>query len=178
MALLAMMRRLSVSFAYQPKYSKARLRDIVTRYIGVMRTLGHQPNCSVAFDVGGEHYGPSQVRGWLLKDTRPDNAGSRYVLLEDGDVWREVEATKSLPDEAEGLRVWLNCPDDGLVTLLMRSQASARLNGDPFFESEEHVDLIERVVADRRLEHEPFRDPERRARNETDSVDNARSSGV
>jgi len=63
------------------------------------------------------------------------------------------------------LRVRLNGPDDGLVTLLVRSQANARLNGDAFFEREEQVDLIERVAADRRQEQESFRGPERRSRS-------------
>jgi hypothetical protein len=151
-----------VSYAYQPKYPKAKLREIVIKYLGVMRTLGHRPNCSVTFGAEGKASGASCARGWLLKDARPGSGGGRHVLLEDGDVWREVGPAVSLPGDTYGLSVWLNGPDDGLVTLLVRSQANARLNGDPFFEREEHVELIEHAVDDRRQVQEPFRGQERR----------------
>ena len=76
-------------------------------------------------------------------------------------MWREVAS----PIGGGGTPVWLNGPDDDLVTLLARSQANVRVGGDGFFASEEHVELGggAHAVADRRAEQLPYPGPDRRA---------------
>jgi hypothetical protein len=164
-----------MSYSYQPKYPKTKLHEIVTKYIATMRTMRFEPNCSVAFGVASREDqagspGPGEagaagpesradVRGWLLKDPRAGTSSKRYLLLEDGDVWREVDAG------AEGRPTWLEGPDDDVVTLLAQSQAKARMGGDPYLETEEHVQLQPHVVTDRRQEQHPYQGPERRRRD-------------
>lgn len=148
---------------YQPRFPKAKLHEIVTKYVASMTLAGRAANCSVAFarEDGGQSR--ANVRGWLLKDPRPENAGNRCLLLADGDVWREVERPASGGADAAGIRTWLNGPDDDLVTLLARSLANARTGGGGFLEDEEHVDLSPHTVADRRHEQQPHGESERRA---------------
>jgi len=152
-----------VSYSYQPKFPRAKLREIVTKYQGVMATLGKAPNCSVAFVDADGSPSPARVRGWLLKDPRPEADGHRYVLLTDGDVWCEVEPSTGDGEGPGAQRIWLNGPDDDLVTLLARSQANVRTGGGGFLEDEEHVELDAYLVTDRRQEHHPHAGPERRS---------------
>lgn len=156
-----------MSYSYQPKYPRTKLHEIVTKYLATMRTMRFEPNCSVAFGAAGPEdraggAGPesrADVRGWLLKDPRAGASSKRYLLLEDGDVWREVDAG------AEGRPTWLEGPDDDVVTLLAQSLAKARMGGDPYLETEEHVQLQAHVVTDRRQEQHPYQGPERRRRD-------------
>jgi hypothetical protein len=145
-----------MSYSYQPKHPKSKLHEIVTKYIASMRALHFEANCSVAFGEGGPA-SPGAVRGWLLRDPRSADHRQRYLLLEDGDVWREVDA-----EAGGGERTWLAGPDDEVVTLLAQSLAKARMGVDPFLETEEHVQLQTHVVTDRRHEHHPYQGPERR----------------
>jgi hypothetical protein len=153
-----------LAYEYQPKFPRQKLREVVMKYLEAMRSIRYEPNCGVAFSADGQAVADPRVRGWLLKDTRPGGAGSRYVLLEDGDVWREVEQPQAAPGAGPGERVWLEGPDDDLVTLLARSQANARLGLDAYLEREEEVELLIKVVADRRAEQKPFDGPERRSK--------------
>jgi len=148
---------------YQPKYPRAKLREITTKHITVLRTLGLTPNCTVAFVGADGTGGACQAGAWLLKDPQSPAGGRRYILLSDGDVWREVEAPASAPGEPSGERVWLSGPDDDLVILLSRAQTNARLGGSGFLEDEECVLLDAHVVADRREEQQPHQGPERRS---------------
>lgn len=152
-----------MSYTYQPKFPKAKLREIVTKYEAVMQTLGMAPNCSIAFVGADGSVSPAHVRGWLLKDPGPQADGPRCVLLPDGDVWREVEPPASAGQDPGTQRIWLNGPDDDLVTLLARSQANVRTGGNGFLEAEEHVELNPHVVTDRRQEQHPHEGPERRS---------------
>lgn len=143
---------------YQPKYPRDKLRSIVTKHLEAFRLAGLCPNCAVSF---GQTPAPDgQVRGWLIEDPRERVAAVRYLLLDDGDVWREVEAPHDVGEAAD--RVWLSGPDDELVTLLVRAQKDARLGGRACLVPEERVDLAARVVADRRERHQPLSGPERR----------------
>ena len=153
-----------MSYTYQPKFPKAKLRQIVTKYEAVMQTLGKAPNCSIAFVGADGSVNPAHVRGWLLKDPSPQAGGQRYVLLTDGDVWREVEPPTGAGQDPDDQHIWLNGPDDDLVTLLARSQANARTGGSGFLEVEEHVELDPRLVADRRQGQHSREGPERRSR--------------
>jgi len=151
-----------VSYTYQPKFPKAKLREIVTKYEAVMKTLGKAPNCSVAFVGADGSVSPARVRGWLLKDPSPQADGQRCALLSDGDVWREVEPPSGAGQDRDDRRIWLNGPDDDLVTLLARSQANVRIGGNGFLEAEEHVELDPHLVTDRRQEEHSHEGPERR----------------
>ena len=131
---------------YQPKFPKGKLHEVVTKYIDNMEKLGREPNCEIGFDDGRAASGAA-VRGWLLRDPQAGAGAPRYVLLNDGDVWREVEAPATVPGEG-GVRTWLNAPDDDIVLLLNRSLANARMGGPGFLEAEEQVQL--HVVGDRR----------------------------
>ena len=153
-----------VSYTYQPKFPKAKLREVVTKYEAVMQTLGKAPNCSVAFVGADGSVSPAHMRGWLLKDPGPQAGGQRYLLLTDGDAWREVEPPAGADQDPDEQHIWLNGADDDLVTLLALSQANVRTGGTGFLEGEELVELDPRVVADRRQEQHPYGGPERRSR--------------
>ena len=146
---------------YHPKFPKAKLHEVVTNYITAMRRLGRNAKCTVTFVRRDGSASPASVHGWLLKDTRPESGGNRYLLLEDGDVWRDVESPTA-SGAAAGQREWLLGPDDDLVSLLARSLANAQTGGSGFLEEEEHVELRPYVVADRRREQHPYDGPERR----------------
>ena len=148
-----------MSYSYQPKFPQAKLREIVTKYEAVMQTLGMAPNCSIAFVGADWSVSPAHVRGWLLKDPSPQADGQRCVLLPDGDVWREVEPPVSAGQDPNDQCIWLNGPDDDLVTLLARSQANVRTGGNGFVEAEEHVELDPHLVTDRRREQHPRQGP-------------------
>ena len=145
---------------HHPKFPKAKLHAAVTNYVDSLRALGRDPTCSVAFVRRDGSVSPASVRGWLLKDTRPGSGMNRYLLLEDGDVWRDVLS----PIAPEAQREWLLGPDDDLVSLLARSLGDAQIGGSGFLENEERVELRPYVVADRRGEQHPYDGPERRQR--------------
>lgn len=148
---------------YHPKYPKAQLHEVVTHYIASMHTLGRNPKCSVGFVRRDGSVSPATVRGWLLKDTRPHGGMNRYLLLEDGDVWRDV-VSPTEPGAAGGQREWLLGPDDDLASLLAHSLADAETGGSGSLEDEERVELRPYVVADRRREQQPYDGSERRQR--------------
>jgi hypothetical protein len=152
-------RRFGVNY-YQPKDPKAKLHEVATTYIAAMLKVGFAPNCSVAFSNESGAVSPDTVRGWLLKDPEPEAQGARYVVLDDGDVWREVEAPAP-EGGGESRRTWLNGLDDDAVMLLHHSLRSARMSGDGYLEQEEHVQL--RVLDDRRHQQASHPGPERRA---------------
>ena len=146
--------------AYRPKDPKAKLQEIVKRHLGVLRTMRLSPNCDVSFVLADGSVCEAAVRGWLLRDPQA-SVPRRYLLLDNGDVWREVEQPAVVG--AEGGRVWLNGPEDDLVMLLSHSQASARMGRDGLLEDEASVLLDPHLVADRRAGPQPHDGPERRA---------------
>jgi hypothetical protein len=105
-----------------------------------------------------------QLEGWLVDDRRPENSGDKYLLLDDGDVWRAKthESSSSAALDA-AVDAWLAEPNDDLVTLLARSLADARMGGSGWLaEVDEHD--VERVT-DRRSGRQPHQGPERRGDN-------------
>jgi len=143
---------------YQPKYPRAKLRGIVMKHLAALRLAGLAPNCSVVFGEAPPQ--GDRGRGWLLEDPRQRVATVRYLLLDDGDVWREVEPPHDAAETVE--RIWLSGPDDDLVTLLIKAVNDARREGAACLVPEERVDLATRVVTDRREGHQPLGGPERR----------------
>jgi hypothetical protein len=146
--------------AYRPRDPKAKLQEIVTRHLGVLRTMRLTPNCDVSFVGADGRVGDTAVRGWLLRDPQA-TVPRRYLLLDDGDVWREAEQPAA--DGEQGERVWLNGPDDDFVALLARSQASARMERNGLLEEETRVLLDPHLVSDRRTEARCHGGPERRS---------------
>jgi hypothetical protein len=139
----------TVSYTYQPRDPRAKLREVSAKWVSAMRVAGHAPNRDVVFERDSPGPEPAHARGFLVDDRRPDAAGSRYLVLEDGDVLRA-------PEER-----WLPEPDDQLVTLLAKALADARMGGSGWLADGDGD--VERVP-DRRGEQLPHQGPERRSR--------------
>jgi hypothetical protein len=135
-----------MSYAYQPRDPRAKLREVVAKWVSAMRVAGRAPNRDVAF-VGLSAEPEPRARGFLVDDRRPDAAGSRYLVLEDGDVLRAPEAH------------WLPEPDDQFVTLLAKALADARMGGSGWL-ADGDGDVEQ--VPDRRGEQLSHQGPERR----------------
>jgi hypothetical protein len=137
---------------YRPRDPRAKLREVATNWTLSMRIAGRAPNCGVVFGEDGSPYDGPQARAWLVGDRRPETRGDRYVIMDDGDVWR------ARTDDAAQGKSWMTAPDDDLITLLARSLGDARLGGAGWLE------LVGRAeqVADRRQEKLTHTGPERR----------------
>ena len=139
---------------YRPRDPRGKLREVATNWTLSMRIAGRAPNCGVVFgEIGSPHVAP-QAQAWLVGDRRPETRGDRYVILDDGDVWR----ARTTPSPEGASASWMTAPDDDLVTLLARSLGDARLGGAGWLE------LVGRAeqVADRRQERLTHPGPERR----------------
>jgi hypothetical protein len=120
-----------------------------------MRVAGRAPNCGVVFGDDVSPHAHPQARGWLIGDRRPETRGDRYLIMDDGDVWRA--RTSGVP--AESRPAWMTEPDDDLITLLARSLGDARLGGAGWLELVGRAEKVE----DRRRERSLRAGPERRA---------------
>ena len=138
---------------YRPRDPRGKLREVTTNWTLSMRVAGRAPNCGVIFGRDAAPHGGPQARAWLVGDRRPETRGDRYLILDDGDVWR------ARADSPEGASAWMTAPDDDLVALLARSLGDARLGGAGWLEL---VGKAERVD-DRRCERLQHEGPERRA---------------
>jgi len=166
-----------VTYNYRPKDPRAKLREVVLKYVESMRTAGRTPNLGVVFDGGAAPAEQAQAYGYLLEDRRN---GRRYILMEDGDVLCDDrqgagrDAGKELSPErsymflasAEGVpnppdNPWMGEPDDELVTLLARSLADARMGGAGWMVGAAE-EVEPRPVPDRRVAQHSHQGPERR----------------
>jgi len=149
-----------VSYCYQPKDPKGKLREVVSKYVSAMRVAGRTPNCAVYFDGSDAEETSPHAHGYLVLDRRPEAGGVRYLFLEDGDVLHA-------PGQS-----WLEETNDELVSLLARSLADARMGGTGWLadgpaespearEAREARELRERVP-DRRSTARPHQGPDRR----------------
>ncbi len=139
---------------YRPRDPRRKLREATTNWTLSMRVAGRAPNCGVVFDrEASPHAGP-QARGWLVGDRRPGSQGTRYLIMDDGDVWRArpTEAQEQSPAS------WMTEPDDDLVTLLAKSLGDARLGGAGWLELAGRAECVE----DRRREQAGRQGAERR----------------
>lgn len=139
---------------YRPRDPRGKLREVTTNWTLSMRVAGRAPNCGVVFDEDASAHAGPQARGWLVGDRRPETRGDRYLILDDGDVWRARAA--EVPEGSTPS--WMTEPDDDFVTLLARSLGDARLGGAGWLEL---VGRAERVE-DRRRERRAPSGPERR----------------
>jgi hypothetical protein len=138
---------------YRPRDPHAKLREVATNWTLSMRIAGRAPNCGVVFGEDDSSSAGPQARAWLVGDRRPETRGDRYLIMDDGDVWR------ARTDPSSGEKSWMTEPDDDLVNLLARSLGDARLGGAGWLE------LVGRAehVRDRRSRHEAHQGPERRS---------------
>lgn len=140
---------------YRPRDPRGKLREVATNWTLSMRIAGRAPNCGVVFGADDSPYASPQARGWLVGDRRPETRGDRYVVLDDGDVWR----ARAAEDAEEKRASWLTEPDDDLITLLARSLGDARLGGAGWLELPTAAERVE----DRRHERQTHLGPERRS---------------
>jgi hypothetical protein len=140
---------------YRPRDPRGKLREVTTNWTLSMRVTGRVPNCGVVFGDDVSPHAGAQALGWLIGDRRPETQGDRYLIMDDGDVWR----ARTSGTQAESSPTWMTEPDDDLVTLLARSLGDARLGGAGWLE------LVGRPeqVADRRRERAARAGRERRA---------------
>jgi hypothetical protein len=147
-----------VAYNYQPKDPRGKLREVTTRWTASMRVAGRSPNRGVVFGQDSPPGGAPQAQGWMVDDRRPGAAGDRYLIMEDGDVWRARAGEAGSPALSAAVAAWLEEPNDDLVMLLARSLGDARLGGSGWLEADADVER----VADRRLERRGHEGPERR----------------
>jgi hypothetical protein len=146
-----------VSYSYQPRDPKAKLREVVAKYVSAMRIAGRVPNCAVFFGGSAAEADAPQTYGYLVLDRRPEGRGARYLFLEDGDVLHA-------PGES-----WLEETNDELVTLLAKSLADARMGGSGWLaagdgsQQAQEAQQAEERVPDRRSGARPHQGPERRS---------------
>ncbi len=143
-------------YSYRPRDPRAKLREVTTRWTTSMRVAGRAPNCAVVFGRDMPPGSEPQARAWMVGDRRPGVDGDRYVILDDGDVWRARPGASPALDAA--VTAWLAEPNDDLVTLLARSLSDARLGGG-WPEPAGGVTCVD----DRRQEPEAHDGPDRRA---------------
>lgn len=137
-----------MSYSYQPRDPRAKLREVAAKWVSAMRVSGHAPNRGIVF--AGDSATAPHAHGFLVDDRRPQASAERYLVLEDGDVLRAPEET------------WLAEPNDELVTLLAKALGDARMGGTGWLV--DGGDELERVP-DRRAERRPHEGPERRSRS-------------
>jgi len=149
----------TVSYSYQPKDPRAKLREVVSKYVAAMRVAGQAPNCSVFFGGSAAEADAPHAHGYLVLDRRPEARGARYLFLEDGDVLHA-------PGES-----WLEETNDELVTLLSRSLADARMGGSGWLANADGAQELQQAdeareaeerVPDRRSAARPHQGPDRR----------------
>jgi hypothetical protein len=141
---------------YRPRDPRSKLREVAANWTLSMRVAGRAPNCGVVFGQDAPPFAGPDARGWLVADRRPDTRGDRYLIMDDGDVWR----CRTSPESDPPPPAWMTEPDDEFVGLLARSLGDARLGGAGWLEL---VGRAERVD-DRRRERAGHTGPERRGR--------------
>lgn len=146
-----------VTDEYRPRDPRGKLREVAAKWTANMRVAGRAPNRGVVFgDLPAQQARP-QAHGWLVDDRRPGAAGDRYLVMEDGDVWRAGRGGAS-PALDEAVSAWLQEPDDDLVMLLARALNDARMGGSGWLETADGVERVE----DRRLQRREHDGGERR----------------
>ena len=145
-----------MEYTYKPRDPRGKLREVTTKWTASMRVAGRAPNCGVVFGDDAPRADGPPARGWLLGDRRPGAAGDRYLIMDDGDVWRARAGASPALDAA--VAAWLAAPDDDLVMLLARALGDARLGGAGWLETTGGVERVD----ERRLVPQPRTGPERR----------------
>ena len=88
--------------------TRAQLKAFVRRYLQAMRSLGHAPNRTVAFENVPRS-------AWLIDDPEPHAERRRYLLLDDGDTWCEtVHGPQTVASGLQNTYCWLDEPTPAL----------------------------------------------------------------
>ncbi|HTX71018.1 MAG TPA: hypothetical protein VMH50_17970 [Thermoleophilia bacterium] len=139
---------------YRPRDPRGKLREVSTNWTLSMRVAGRAPNCGVVFGDDDSPTTGAVAHGWLVGDRRPQTQGDRYLIMDDGDVWRARAG-----DQAEASpSSWMTEPDDDYISLLARALGDARLGGAGWLELPGSPER----VADRRQDQLGHAGPERR----------------
>jgi hypothetical protein len=146
-----------MAYEYRPRDPRGKLREVAAKWTANMRVAGHAPNRGVVFGDEPAQEGQPKACGWLVDDRRPGAAGDRYLVMDDGDVWRAAHDGAS-PALNDAVAAWLKEPSDDLVMLLARALNDARMGGSGWLET---MDGLERVE-DRRRERRENDGRERR----------------
>ena len=147
-----------MAYGYQPRDPRAKLREIVTKYLSSMRVAGHTPAKGVVFGEDRQAGSP-HTYGWLVDDRRPGVDESKFLLFDDGDVWRAKTAPGASPALDAAVEAWMNEPSDDLVMLLARSLQDARMGGGGWLDAGEGVERVD----DRRRQQRPHGGRDRRS---------------
>jgi hypothetical protein len=146
-----------VAYEYQPRDPRGKLREVATKWTASMRVAGRAPNRAVVFGQDTPPGEAPQAQGWLVDDRRPGATGDRYLIMDDGDVWRASRSGAS-PALDAAVAAWLAAPDDDLITILARALSDARIGGSGWLELADGIEC----VGDRRTERKPHEGPDRR----------------
>ena len=75
--------------SYQPRDPRAKLREVTSQVDG-WRCASPGARRTAASSSATTRHGPDRPagHGWLVGDRRPADAGDRYLIMDDGDVWR------------------------------------------------------------------------------------------
>ena len=141
-----------------------------------MRVAGRAPNCGVVFGEGSPPADGPEARGWLVGDRRPGAAGDRYLIMDDGDVWRARAGASPALDSA--VTAWLAAPDDDLVMLLARALGDARLGGAGWLEVAGRPGAGRRPPAGRPRPHDGPRSARRLTRTAASAADGERPADL
>jgi hypothetical protein len=136
------------------------LARLIDAFLTTMRSLGHGPNRTVVFGIGGHQANDTPpVAGWLLDDPHPSGDCARWLLLEDGHVWHEVVWFAETSDYSNNVEYrWIDRPVPHLVKVLADAVDDARRGGNGFLLGKGG----DYHVRDRRRQNDPTHVPERR----------------
>jgi hypothetical protein len=124
--------------------TRVHLKALVRQYLEAMRSVGHTPNRTIAFES-------IPRAAWLIDDPEPHAHRRRYLLLDDGDAWCEtVHGPQPIGSGLENTYRWLVEPTPALEYALDRSLDDARSGGDGFLVPALDAGALY-TVSDRRL---------------------------
>jgi hypothetical protein len=140
----------------------AREDDLATEvvsFIDHLRELGFRPNRTVVFKAAAATgVEPGTCDGWLLEDTLFSDRSSRWLLLDDGNVWHE--AVYETAEESYPECTWVDWRSEHLATVLTLTLTEVRRGRRGGLAQGDGSDRFH--VLDRRRRREPGFEAERR----------------
>jgi len=139
------------------------LSTTVVSFLDSLRDLGQRPNRTVVFkgatapDAAGGTCG-----GWLLDDTLFSDRSTRWLLLDDGNVWHET--LYETEEESYPECTWVDWRSERLSEVLKRTLADVRRGGRGGLAQGDGQDQF--FVRDRRRRHGPRAEGDRRRRSD------------
>lgn len=137
------------------------LTTVVVSFIDRLRDLGFEPNRTVVFKAAAASAAePGTCGGWLVDDTLFGDRSSRWLLLDDGNVWHE--ALYETAEESYPECTWVDWRSEHLTTVLALTLAEVQRGGRGGLAPGDGSDRFH--VHDRRRRHDPQLESERRRR--------------